>query len=732
MPLFPVSPIHLIILHRTSSRHLALPAVTESVGFIIIYIVFVAVVAGGRCIRWLKTEDENHSFAGSSSVPVGGVVDSSGGGYQGGGDGDSTDASDTGSGNKDGSSSSSSSDRPTIVRQSSAEFTARKSNILSTLESARREAMAREHAREIVSLSKNAKYFAQPNDNEGDEGADGDDEEAAAGGAEQQAGGRDRVRSGTAGGDDGSPIASGAAAGAARGYNRSGRSISFGGAGGGGGAAAAGAANSSSNSSSNTRGRSGSIIQAAVDDIPNKPSKWTSAFMATQGGTGRGGSFDGLHGGDADGGGGAAGSPGYYAPFAMPKYHRKKLAKKLAKRLAARGIQHEIVTADGRTVDVAELALTDPEQAAHMIAAAAAAVTAEAVKHEGQPLTFQAAADAAAMGAITGSGTSSSSAVSGGGVVVIGTASAGPGAGIDQTTMVPVEDLLAVLPKETIKPISKNYVRFKRVFGLIGPYYHGFMHTCEYPFIVLRHLTIPLMHEGSYRRRLVLVNLPLSFALLTLVMTTHILAGVPTSVGGVPVAVLAAVGGLLLALLCHFVLLPVSKRSQAAAGGAGESTGLLAASSSGHNSGSKSSTSGGDGDRKGASDGASATAANVDEWGAANKPGQNAAAASSGDHGDHLPRWLAVPVNAVIGSTEHPMPTGIAFTCLLLLSFIMSLIWLLLIANELVGGSHKGAAPLFGGDEWGHCAWMRLLLCVRFLIARLRFQPHQPTINVVI
>ena len=54
--------------------------------------------------------------------------------------------------------------------------------------------------------------------------------------------------------------------------------------------------------------------------------------------------------------------------------------------------------------------------------------------------------------------------------------------------------------------------------------------------------TIPLLHDGAYRRRLVVLQMPLTFAFLTAVTTTKI-APTPALVAGVPVVVLGALAG---------------------------------------------------------------------------------------------------------------------------------------------------------------------------------------------
>ena len=138
--------------------------------------------------------------------------------------------------------------------------------------------------------------------------------------------------------------------------------------------------------------------------------------------------------------------------------------------------------------------------------------------------------------------------------------------------------------------------------------------------------------EGAYRRRLTALTLPFSFSLLTLVVTTHILKGdAPTSIAGVPTFVFAGAAGALLALPLYFFGLP--RKASALDKGA-----LLEKSE--------------------------------------DEPEDDTLSASG---------LLAPLVLCIEGYPGDPMPTGFVFALLLLLSFIMSLVWLLLIANELVG-----------------------------------------------
>ena len=59
------------------------------------------------------------------------------------------------------------------------------------------------------------------------------------------------------------------------------------------------------------------------------------------------------------------------------------------------------------------------------------------------------------------------------------------------------------------------------------------------------------------------------------------------------------------------------------------------------------------------------------------------------EEGDGEARWYDAYLDPVLllvmGEEGDPMPTGAVFAALLVLSFLMSLVWLLLIANEIVG-----------------------------------------------
>ena len=380
-----------------------------------------------------------------------------------------------------------------------------------------------------------------------------------------------------------------------------------------------------------------------VDELPGKPSKWTEAFYN---------SISSPDGNNAD-----ASASGYgrsrmtsysfsgganistsgtreYLPFQMPKYHRKVLATRLAMRLAARGMAHEIVGPDGKVVNAAEIAIEDIELAAQLMTAA---VAAEAARQGGKPLTFEAAADAAALGAsraenFDDSRTQRGRAISSAAIAI------------------KPEDLLAELPEESKNPVSASYLKFQTALSTIGPQYHHFMCFFEVPVTICRDLTIPLLHTGTYKRRMTAVTLPFSFALLTFVMTTHILKGVPTMIKGVPVFIISALAGAVLAIPLYFFGLPKKSKDS------------------------------------------------VDEWGSAKPRGNSESGPKQliegggesessllGHHHNDKPQWWTPIVKLVTGEVGDPMPTGIVFIFLLVLSFLMSLIWLLLIANELVG-----------------------------------------------
>ena len=101
-------------------------------------------------------------------------------------------------------------------------------------------------------------------------------------------------------------------------------------------------------------------------------------------------------------------------------------------------------------------------------------------------------------------------------------------------------DFLSVLPHETIKPIADCYLRLRGCLGVVAPAWHAFMHACELPVTLARKLTVPMMHAGAYRRRLLCLIMPTAFAFASFIVTSHILEELPDAVGGVPVAAIAA------------------------------------------------------------------------------------------------------------------------------------------------------------------------------------------------
>ena len=140
---------------------------------------------------------------------------------------------------------------------------------------------------------------------------------------------------------------------------------------------------------------------------------------------------------------------------------------------------------DGTQLDLADLAARDPDAAMDIAASMAESITAAAA-HSKTPLTFAAAA-AAAQGAVD----------SRPGPMLAGSAAGAPVANV----VVPVADVLAVLPQETFKPTARMALRFKAAWAVVHPYWHALMVNAEIPVALARHLTIPLLHEGAYRRR---------------------------------------------------------------------------------------------------------------------------------------------------------------------------------------------------------------------------------------
>lgn len=237
------------------------------------------------------------------------------------------------------------------------------------------------------------------------------------------------------------------------------------------------------------------------------------------------------------------------------------------------------------------------------------------------------------------------------------------GLGDAKNVVVPVADVLAVLPHETVKPVARWYQLIKRGFGVVGPYYHKFMHVAELPLVAARRLTVPLMHQGSYRRRLIVVTAPFSFAFFVVIFTTHILKGIPTAIGGVPYWAIAFLAGLGYSALMHFVLLPTKAGSSAAA--AANDDGVKQSLLHGAD----------------ASSGASGPAAT--EVAAAAAADGDASHGASG-HGKRRPWYKKLGIY-IAGPNDEPVPKGVVMWLLLSMSFVMSLFWLLVIATEIVG-----------------------------------------------
>ena len=368
-------------------------------------------------------------------------------------------------------------------------------------------------------------------------------------------------------------------------------------------------------------------------------------------------------------------------------------------------------------MDLAELSVTDPDFAMNIAAGMAASVTAAASK-TGARLSYAAAAMAIksaayAQGKAHGveynphaslvaaglaspeRGSFSSSSAYGATAGSPGTpasASSAPGKASPErpasstggSGSLPVRDVLAVLPHETVKPTANIYNIVTRAIAPAQHYWHLFMSVCELPVTLARHLTIPLLHEGSYRRRLVLLNVPCCMAFGSEIVLTHILKGsAPTDVGGFPIFVICLIAGVPLAALLNFVLPSNSTSnswwSKLTHGGVqsvsfsltpgGESSGLLAA---------------GAGDKSGGGTGGKSTsllAAEQNSGGVSNSS-IDAHGHGGGGHGGAHARstkkwWIKRLGQSLAGPNNEPLPSGYLFTFFLVSSFIMSLFWLL-------------------------------------------------------
>ena len=337
-----------------------------------------------------------------------------------------------------------------------------------------------------------------------------------------------------------------------------------------------------------------------------------------------------------------------YTAYSMPSFHKRALGAALAARLKARGLPYIVTGSDGRCIDISVLALTDLDAAAELAASAAASVT-EASLRRGGALSYDEAVSAAADG-----------------FTVVGVADDGADEGAvlarpisegDEALKPPVDDLLAVLPKESLKPIARAYIVFAEACWAVTPFYHHFMHTIEVPVTIVRFLTIPLLNEGAYRRRLVIINAPFSFTMIGLIGQTKIFpvdglslsAQLLRGYGGVPFFVIMGIAGLVVAIFLRFIL-PVAGADDSEKG---ERRALLGAASPSKSAG------------------------------ASEKSDTHATA--DGAHGEVHSEWYLKLIDRLAGSKQHPLPTGVTFALLLVLSFVMSLFWLLVIANELVG-----------------------------------------------
>lgn len=603
-------------LHRPVTAPLS--PLSHTAGFVVIYIVFVVAVAGGRWLRFLrhKGEDDNEedragmSVAGASpdeagvgprKGSIGGpsdraqLVAAPGGGYQAPGGVASV--------------------RGAEMEAGSAAFAAGSPLSLNAFEQARRSALNNSAQRDG---GRATRYLADNGPADDDDDDEDEDPFAVIGGPK----GED---------DDDGDLGSGSSdiAGLSR----------YGGGG----------------------GRTGSFVE---DLGPSKPSKWTRTFLATQ--NDRGAAF---------------------TPFQMPKYHKRRLLNKLLRRLTAHG-NTVLVLGDGTSLDLAELAVTDPDAAMNIAAAMAASVTAAASKSGGK-LSYAAAAAAiksaaAASGHAGGHhGHGDSTATGGGSSTGMSSSSSGSSSG-----SVPVRDVLAVLPHETVKPTANLYRKAMRVVGIVGPYWHTFMVACELPVTLLRHLTIPLLHEGSYRRRLALLNMPCCLAFGAEIFATHILKGSPTDVGGFPIFLLCFIAGIPLAMGMN-MLLPshgTGFMGKLAYGGngaeaghrappsGGESSGLLAAGSATAKDGSTALLS---------ADGGSSSSSSSSS---SSNSGADHSSGGGQAHGHHKKKWWIKQLgHKLAGPNSEPPPTGAVFTCYLVLSFVMALFWLLIVASEIVG-----------------------------------------------
>jgi hypothetical protein len=180
----------------------------------------------------------------------------------------------------------------------------------------------------------------------------------------------------------------------------------------------------------------------------------------------------------------------------------------------------------------------------------------------------------------------------------------------------------------------------------VTPYYHGFMHAAEIPITAARKITVPLLHEGTYRRRLLCFTMPGCVTLMTVIINTHLLKGSHTSSGAMPNWVIGFILGSAIGIALHFYL----PKKETYGGDEAASRSLLAGQP-----------------------------VKPQTTEITDKPGESHAA-----HGHHRPWYKKIGI-MLAGPNDQPQPKGPVFGFLLTLSFIMSLFWLLLIADEIVG-----------------------------------------------
>ena len=422
-------------------------------------------------------------------------------------------------------------------------------------------------------------------------------------------------------------------------------------------------------------GRSISFVEAIVPE--RRQSQWTRTFLATQ--NDRGPAF---------------------APFQMPRYHKKRLLAKLLAQLAAGG-DSVLRLRDGTSVDLAQLALSDAEAAEDVAAAMASSLTAASSAARGK-LTYAAASAAspaaaarsAARGAAGGGEAGRARGLSHAGVMgtrgglpglpprgdagMRGGGGGGGGApGLRGPPAAPVAALLAVLPHESIKPRANLFNLLARVLSPARAWWALVMGVAELPVSAARALTIPLLHEGSYRRRMLLLNIPFCLAFSCEIVSTAVLKEAPPAPGGVPLFLLCFLGGLPLALLMN-ALLPSAHPGFCAA--------LLSSDASEYT--------------LPANEASQLLRAAAVPPGGARAAGAAASPTKGGvhggaqghSHGSHghghgpLRKWWVVRTGRYLaGPNTEPKPPRLLFTCYLIVSFLMSLFWLLLVANEIVG-----------------------------------------------